>query len=88
VDDFELRNLQQFLQFFNIRQSTSQFFWHVGGCFIGGPPMGLEKRCFQKMYPSISAKISIILPIIVLFLSKISLYEGFLLFLPQNKEEI
>jgi hypothetical protein len=40
------------------------------------------------MNPIYSAKISKILPIIVLFLSKISLYEGFLLFLPQNKEEI
>ena len=39
-------------------------------------------------YPSLSDKISEIILIIVLFLSKISLYEGFLLFLPQNKEEI
>jgi hypothetical protein len=42
----------------------------------------------KQNYPSISAKISKNLPITVLFLSKISLYEGFLLFLPQNKEEI
>jgi len=51
--------------------------------------MGLADAVFfWKIYPSISAKISKNLPITVLFLSKISLYEGFLLFLPQNKEEI
>jgi len=52
--------------------------------------MGLENAVFseKQSYPSMSAKISKILPITVPFLSKISLYEGFLLFLPQNMEEI
>ena len=39
VEDF--RNLQQFLQFLNIRQITSQFFRRVGGRLIGGHAHGL-----------------------------------------------
>jgi len=50
--------------------------------------MGMNDVVFLEKNPSISAKISKILPIIVLFLLKISLYKGFLLFLRQNKEEI
>jgi hypothetical protein len=47
-----------------------------------------KEGVFFFQNPSISAKISKNIPITVHFLSKISLYEGFLLFLPQNKEEI
>jgi len=50
-------------------------------------PQSKEGVFFFKN-PSISAKISKNLPIIVLFYQKFSLYEGFLLFLQQNKEEI
>jgi hypothetical protein len=47
-----------------------------------------KEGVFFFQNPSTSAKISKNIPITVLFISKISLYEGFLLFLPQNKEEI
>ena len=70
------------------RQSLPQFFRHVGGRLIGDRAHGLGGSSVFEKNPSISAKISKNIPITVLFLSKISLYEGFLLFLPQNKEEI
>ena len=66
----------------------SQYFRYVGGRFVAGHAIGMDDVVFLEKHPSISAKNSINLPIIVLFLSKISIYEGFLLFLPPNKEGI
>lgn len=45
---------------------------------------GAKGIVFQEN-PSISAKISIIIPFIVLFYQKISLYEGFFVFLQRYK---
>ena len=45
----------------------SQFFRYVGGRFVAGHAIGMDDVVFLEKHPSISAKNSMNLPIIVLF---------------------